>query len=59
MAQRAQEKGIKTVFVSRRLSSDNAAMIALCAFKKMRYSKELKNDIAIRPNMVLRSWADK
>ena len=52
---KAQEQGIKARFVDRKLSSDNAAMIALCAAKKLKYCRDL-GDIKINPNMVLRNW---
>ena len=57
---RAQEKGINVFFVERKLSSDNAAMIALAAYKKLEYAqrtgKPLKANIAINPNMRVHSW---
>ncbi|MDR1123697.1 MAG: tRNA (adenosine(37)-N6)-threonylcarbamoyltransferase complex transferase subunit TsaD, partial [Elusimicrobiota bacterium] len=57
MISAAAAKGIKARFVERRLSSDNAAMIALCAAKKLQYGKKnLKNNISIKPDMVLKSW---
>lgn len=59
MVERAAREGIKARFVLRPLSSDNAAMIALCAYKKLKYSKDTKNKISINPNMVLRSWPKK
>jgi N6-L-threonylcarbamoyladenine synthase len=49
--------GIKARFVMPSLSSDNAAMIALCAAKKIQYGGNLKNNISIKPDMILRSWA--
>ena len=51
----------KTVyFVERKLSSDNAAMIALAAYKKLEYAqatgKPLQTNIDINPNMKVRNW---
>ncbi|MBR5151423.1 MAG: tRNA (adenosine(37)-N6)-threonylcarbamoyltransferase complex transferase subunit TsaD [Elusimicrobiaceae bacterium] len=57
---RAQEQGKTVHFVQRKLSSDNAAMIALAAYKKLEYAqqtgKPLKANIDIDPNMKVRSW---
>ena len=55
---KAQQHGLKVRFVDRRLSSDNAAMIALCGAKKLKYCSDL-GDIKINPNMVLRNWKKK
>jgi N6-L-threonylcarbamoyladenine synthase len=59
MVAAAQKQGINARFVLRSLSSDNAAMIALCAHKKLSFKKEAQRSIAINPNMVLRSWSKK
>ncbi|WP_428073928.1 tRNA (adenosine(37)-N6)-threonylcarbamoyltransferase complex transferase subunit TsaD [Candidatus Avelusimicrobium luingense] len=60
MQARAGAKGINVRFVERKLSSDNAAMIALAAYKKIQYAqasgKPLKDNINIDPNMKVRSW---
>ena len=60
MQSRAQEQGKTVYFVERKLSSDNAAMIALAAYKKLEYAqkigKPLKANIDIDPNMKVRSW---
>lgn len=60
MQARAQEQGKTVYFVERKLSSDNAAMIALAAYKKLEYAqkmgKPLKANIDIDPNMKVRSW---
>lgn len=58
LAEEAALKGINARFVDRKLSSDNAAMIALCAAKKIEYSADTGN-IKINPNMILRSWPEK
>jgi N6-L-threonylcarbamoyladenine synthase len=61
MQEAAQKQGIETHFVDRKLSSDNAAMIALAAYKKLAYAqktgKPVKENIDIDPNMKVRSWA--
>ena len=60
MTARAAEAGIEVHFVDRKLSSDNAAMIALCAYKKLQYAervgKPLKANINIDPNLKVRNW---
>ncbi len=55
MQQTAQKNNMKARFVLRPLSSDNAAMIALCAAKKLQYSQP-EADISINPNMVVKNW---
>lgn len=60
MQTRAAANQIEVHFVERKLSSDNAAMIALCAYKKIQYAREtgqaLSANINIDPNMKVRSW---
>lgn len=60
MQSKAAEAGIEAHFVERKLSSDNAAMIALAAYKKLEHAektgKPLKKNIDINPNMKVRSW---
>ena len=60
MQKRGAVQGVKVHFVERKLSSDNAAMIALCAYKKLQYAQQtgrpLKACINIDPNMKVRSW---
>lgn len=60
MQEQAAKAGIEAHFVERKLSSDNAAMIALAAYKKLEYAektgKPLKKNIDINPNMKVRSW---
>ena len=57
---RAATQGKTVYFVERKLSSDNAAMIALAAYKKLEYAqatgKPLRANIDINPNMKVRSW---
>lgn len=57
---KAAAQGKKVCFVERKLSSDNAAMIALAAYKKLEYSQNnaalLQPNIDINPNMKVRSW---
>lgn len=56
----ARQQGIETHFVDRKLSSDNAAMIALAAYKKIEYAdqtgKPVAKNINIDPNMKVRNW---
>ncbi len=56
----AQAQGKTVYFVERKLSSDNAAMIALAAYKKLEYAqrtgKPFKANVDIDPNMKVRSW---
>ncbi len=60
MQTRGAAKQIEVHFVERKLSSDNAAMIALCAYKKIQYArktgKPLAANINIDPNMKVRNW---
>ena len=57
---KAAAQGKTVYFVERKLSSDNAAMIALAAYKKLEYAhttgQPLKPNIDINPNMKVRSW---
>ena len=61
MQKRAESLGIETHFVDRKLSSDNAAMIALAAYKKIEYAKRtgrpVKANVNIDPNMKVKNWA--
>ncbi len=63
MQERGAKEGIRVRFVERKLSSDNAAMIALCAYKKLQYAeqtgKPLPANINIDPNMKVRNWGGK
>ncbi|WP_428055523.1 tRNA (adenosine(37)-N6)-threonylcarbamoyltransferase complex transferase subunit TsaD [Candidatus Avelusimicrobium alvi] len=60
MQSKAAVAGIEVHFVERKLSSDNAAMIALAAYKKLEHAektgKPIKKNIDINPNMKVRSW---
>ena len=60
MQQAAAAQKIEVHFVERKLSSDNAAMIALAAYQKLAYAEKtgrpLKSNITIDPNMQVRSW---
>lgn len=60
MNERGASQGVEVHFVERKLSSDNAAMIALVAYKKLQYAeqtgKPLKANINIDPNMKVRRW---
>ncbi len=56
----AIQQGIETHFVDRKLSSDNAAMIALVAYQKLAYAErtgaKLATHININPNMKVHNW---
>lgn len=56
----ADKRGIKTHFVDRKLSSDNAAMIALAAYKKLEYAERtgqpVRANTTIDPNMKVKNW---
>lgn len=60
MQERAEKQGKEVFFVDRKFSSDNAAMIALAAYKKLEYAQRtgqpFKANIDIDPNMKVRSW---
>lgn len=60
MQSKAAGAGIEVHFVERKLSSDNAAMIAQAAYKKLEHAektgKPIKKNIDINPNMKVRSW---
>ena len=60
MQERAAKQGNEVFFVDRKFSSDNAAMIALAAYKKLEYAQRtgqpFKANIDIDPNMKVRSW---
>ncbi len=60
MQARGGKQGVQVHFVERKLSSDNAAMIALCAYKKLQYAEKtgqpLRADINIDPNRKVRNW---
>ena len=57
----ASARHITVHFVDRKLSSDNAAMIALAAYKKLELAQQTGKpcppNIDINPNMKVRSWA--
>ena len=63
MQQVAAKKGIETHFVDRALSSDNAAMIALAAYKKLEYAEKSGTKIAaninVNPNLKVKNWSSK
>jgi N6-L-threonylcarbamoyladenine synthase len=60
MQTKAAQQGIEVHFVERKLSSDNAAMIALAAYKKLAHAektgKPCKKNVDINPNMKVLSW---
>ena len=57
---RGAAQGVSVQFVERKLSSDNAAMIALCAYKKLQYAQQtgqpVSANINIDPNRKVRNW---
>ena len=55
MKTEAKKAGLEARFVKKGLSSDNAAMIALAAYKKIQF-KAKQGKINIDPNMIIRSW---
>ena len=62
MQRQAAQQKIEVHFVERKLSSDNAAMIALAAYQKLAYAvrtgRPYKKNIYINPNMKVRSWGN-
>ncbi|MBQ7908945.1 MAG: tRNA (adenosine(37)-N6)-threonylcarbamoyltransferase complex transferase subunit TsaD [Elusimicrobiaceae bacterium] len=60
MQQEAEKRNIQTHFVPRTMSSDNAAMIALAAWKKLECAGpnalEKKWKININPNLKVKNW---
>lgn len=60
MQKEAQKRNIQTHFVPRTMSSDNAAMIALAAWKKLEYAGpnalDKKWKININPNLKVKNW---
>ena len=60
MQQEGAKAGIEVHFVERKLSSDNAAMIALAAYKQLEHAektgKPIRKNIDINPNMKVRNW---
>lgn len=60
MSQTGEKAGIPVRFVERGLSSDNAAMLALTAYKQLAHAeannRPPKWDIDINPNLPVRSW---
>ncbi len=60
MCAEGKKHGIEVRFVPRKMSSDNAAMIALAAYKKLQYAGpnalEKKWNININPNLRVKNW---
>ena len=60
MAEEGQKRGIDVRFVPRKMSSDNAAMIALAAYKRLEAAGEgaleKKWNININPNLRVKNW---
>jgi len=59
----AKERGLAVRFVPRKMSSDNAAMIALAAWRKLEYAGpdalNKKWPININPNLKVKNWGQK
>ena len=60
MEEKGKEAGLTVRFVERKYSSDNAAMIALAAYKKLARAQQLGQEpqwnINVNPNMKVRTW---
>ena len=60
MTDEGQKRGIAVHFVPRKMSSDNAAMIALAAYKRLQHAGEgalqKKWNININPNLRVKNW---
>ena len=60
MTAEGQKRGINVRFVPRKMSSDNAAMIALAAYKQLQFAGEgalqKKWNIDIDPNLKVHNW---
>ena len=60
MTSEGSKLGITVRFVPRKMSSDNAAMIALAAYKRLQYAGEealqKKWNININPNLKVKNW---
>ncbi len=56
MEKAAGAEDINVFFADKKYSGDNAAMIALCAWRKLNAAGEFKNSIEISPNLKIGSW---
>ncbi|MDR1684409.1 MAG: tRNA (adenosine(37)-N6)-threonylcarbamoyltransferase complex transferase subunit TsaD [Elusimicrobiota bacterium] len=56
MREAALKDGVNVRFAPRALAGDNAAMIALCAYKKIKGAKRKDDNIKIKPDMMLKNW---
>lgn len=56
MVEAGGKNNIEVSFVPRALSGDNAAMIALAAYKKLALGAPKKHNIKINPNMKVKNW---
>lgn len=56
MEKDAGAEGINVFFADKKYSGDNAAMIALCAWRKLNAAAGFKNSIEISPNLKIGSW---
>ena len=63
MTAQAAKRGLQVRFVPRKMSSDNAAMIALAAWRQLEHCGEKaftqKDAIAINPNLKVKNWGKK
>ncbi|MBU2530561.1 MAG: tRNA (adenosine(37)-N6)-threonylcarbamoyltransferase complex transferase subunit TsaD [Elusimicrobia bacterium] len=53
MNEAGEKAGINVCFAERKYSGDNAAMIGLCAWHKLKSHENIKNDIDINPNLTI------
>ncbi len=60
MSSEGKKRGVEVRFVPRKMSSDNAAMIALAAWRKWQHAGShaatVKWPIAINPNLTVKNW---
>ncbi|WP_428897739.1 N6-L-threonylcarbamoyladenine synthase [Parelusimicrobium proximum] len=56
MTAAGDKRGVAVSFVPKGLSGDNAAMIALAGFKKIKFASKNKVNKKINPNMKVKSW---
>ena len=53
MNEAGKKSGINVCFADKEYSGDNAAMIGLCAWHKLKSHRNIKNEIDINPNLVI------
>jgi len=57
MKEEGFKAGLNVCFADKKYSGDNAAMIGLCAWHKLRARKNIKHEIEINPNLVISDTA--